>query len=477
MKKYLALSAIAVAILALAGYLFLLGRTDRCKSVIPEDAAVVIEFRGGEFVNQMGFSIQDLLFYSNQSGEDYGIEVTKPVYCFVDNDGTMGLVLPLSDADDFTAMLEKWGFSLSERQGLRWAQNPAFAGGATICYDDDRALYVGPVASPDDRLLGKMKELMGQKEHEVKLLSSMDKAEGFFRLSASLDMMPSDIRKLVADKLPKGVDLSSINVHSGIGVDGSTIRLKLSIDSSDERIDKDLSTLDNLMGEIEGSLLSYTTENPLLWYCFHTKGKELLEQLRRMLEIRTALIGLNMIIDADMIIRAIDGDVSVMVPAFDKGGFPLLVLAELDNTDFLKNVPDWGSSLAGEGGGEFEALTANDFRLSINGNTVYFGVSGNKLYVSNLEPFAFAGCLAGNSKALLPLKKEICAHSVYCNLSLHELFSQYKLYLSLLTNNHKHLNGIAKVDRMAVMMDGSRAVTIELSATEDIKDILKSVLR
>lgn len=477
MKKYLIAAVAAIVIVALVLWFLFRSNGNKCISVIPEDAITVVELRADELVRELDINLTDILFFADSSREDYGIDNVHPMYCFVDKDGTTGLVVALGSEDSFSAALEQKGFTLTERQGFHWAQNGGLAGGIIICYDDDRALIVGPAVTADERTLSRIRELMTQGKHEVQRLNSLSGIEGFIRLSTSMDMLPESARQMVVGKLQQGTDLSAIDIHSGLSIEGTAIRLSMSVSSPDPEIEKQLNEVGKILDNLDGSLLGFTTENPLFWLSGSINGDDLLEQLRKLPEIRTALIGLNMIIDADMIICAIDGNISLTIPYYNAKGSPALFLAELDNKDFLKKVPDWGNSLVEDKTAQFKAISGTDFSIGFNGSTIYFGVSDNKLYISNVEKSYFSSCLEGNSTIFQPLKKDICAQNLYASLNMGTLVQQFSPVLSLMGRNLKLIDNVKKVDRFNVKMNQNRVVTFELTAKEDIKEILKSMLK
>ena len=92
----------------------------------------------------------------------------------------------------------------------------------------------------------------------------------------------------------------------------------------------------------------------------------LVELLRSHTSTRTALVALNMILDLDQMLKAIDGDVALelLSPASILSGFKLsdisdfCLTAELSNTDFMERASTWGNDFI-----QVNALTDNEYRV------------------------------------------------------------------------------------------------------------------
>ena len=120
---------------------------------------------------------------------------------------------------------------------------------------------------------------------------------------------------------------------------------------------------------------------PALWVGLNVDGSVLLPLLRKVPELRTALVALNFCVDADQIIRAVNGDVSLAVSEGATSLHDWLFTAQLQNQDFLRNVLAW------QRGGMFSSIARfvidgeKDFRLVGDDFEAYFGMRDGSLYV------------------------------------------------------------------------------------------------
>ena len=124
----------------------------------------------------------------------------------------------------------------------------------------------------------------------------------------------------------------------------------------------------------------------MAWACVNVDGGSLLEMLRQNPVARTFLIGLNLGVDADLMIRSIKGDVAVTVPASAlQNPGNVLVTAHLAEKDFLKEAAYWKESAARSGAWTFRDFGNDRFYWAANGVQAYFGVEGETLYVTPEE--------------------------------------------------------------------------------------------
>ena len=165
---------------------------------------------------------------------------------------------------------------------------------------------------------------------------------------------------------------------------GVTMEAEISSQNSD--INKYYERLAFLGKPLDGEFAGRVPEDALAWACVNVDGGSLLEMLRQNPVARTFLIGLNMGVDADLIIRSIKGDVAVTVPASAlQNPSNVLVTAHLAEKDFLKEAAYWKESAARSGAWTFRDFGNDRFYLAANGVQTYFGVEGETLYVTPEE--------------------------------------------------------------------------------------------
>ena len=105
-------------------------------------------------------------------------------------------------------------------------------------------------------------------------------------------------------------------------------------------------------------------------------GERLLANVKRIPEVKMALRMAEVLIDAEAIIRTFSGDMQL---SFSERAWKLV--AQLANTDFLSDMPDWAKA-AQRYGGRITTLAPQQYQLSAGGMDVYMGVEDNVLTLS-----------------------------------------------------------------------------------------------
>ena len=105
-------------------------------------------------------------------------------------------------------------------------------------------------------------------------------------------------------------------------------------------------------------------------------GERLLANVKRIPEVKMALRMAEVLIDAEAIIRTFSGDMQL---SFTERAWKLV--AQLANTDFLSDMPDWAKA-AQRYGGRITTLAPQQYQLSAGGMDVYMGVEDNVLTLS-----------------------------------------------------------------------------------------------
>jgi hypothetical protein len=150
------------------------------------------------------------------------------------------------------------------------------------------------------------------------------------------------------------------------------------------------------------------------------QGSELLDVLRSNQSVRTALIALNLVLDLDRIIRAIDGDVALELTTtdiFDNSDIQikdLYLTADVANSDFLSDASTWGNQLIG-----VQALSQQDFAVNLGKSSVYFGVDKSTLYIGGER-----GLTKGGNAYLDDERSDIRDSRFYATIALPQVISR-----------------------------------------------------
>lgn len=137
---------------------------------------------------------------------------------------------------------------------------------------------------------------------------------------------------------------------------------------------------------MSGTYLGDVPANALAWGCANVDGDVLLEHLRDIPTVRTLLIGLNMGVDADQMIRSIQGDMAVALLAPDGlKDIDYLLTAQVEETDFLGEADYWLQSAAKNSSVELRDMGNHHYYMATGGLHAFFGVEDETLYVTSVE--------------------------------------------------------------------------------------------
>lgn len=470
MKKYIFLILALIAIVAIGGYYFLFGKKDVCKDVIPEDAKAVMVLDSKQLVKQMGIDISDIVdFLKSDKKEDIGIDLLSPMYGFLSNESYLCGVMALSDADDFVEVFKEKGVSVESQRGFKWA----YSNQMIVCFDDKKALILGPISQTESHnMRPRMVEWMSQSSSKSPLLSSALRQEGAVCLSSKMSVLPSTYMQTALQYLDNPFDMDKVFLNAELSIKEKALLLSTAVESDEDDIKSLVTKYKNILRPIQASQLRSTVSDPLLWVGFNTNGATLLEGLRKNSVLRLFLVGVNLCVDADMMLKAIDGDVCFELS--DISSYTLK--AQVTNQDFLKNANEWNTGFLGKNY-SFKSIDKNNFMLQGVGNTTFFGVNDNVAYFTSNQHVTNNKGSNASDDFVTNKQPEIEGKIFYASVSVNKLARLPKMQ-NMLNDDNKKLNVfLDKMDRFTVSATDYLHYDIELSTKEDLSDFIKELLK
>lgn len=446
---------IALVLLLLVGvgtYFFFHRDGDKARDVVPADATSVAVVEPAKLAEQCGLSLRDLQKLSSAfKGFDELIDLSKPVYAFSGED-VQGVALNLRNAEKALDVLTSYGFTCEERDGLKWV---AYAGDAYVgCLDKEKMLICDSEGRPSDALRSAMAALMTQGRKDVPALESADARDGVLRLSAPLSSVPDDVAsQFLPDEARRSIPSDAVvNAALQIGHKDITLAANLSADLSQLPI-----------APIRGDLAAVGPKDPFLWLCFNMQGEQLLTRLRQDKRMRTALLALNMCIDADMMLKAVNGDVSIVMPKLDLQHPDLLLTATLSDTNFLSGADGW-QGVTRRGG--------NDFSITVEGQNIYFGVRDGKLYIASSESLAGQACRPTEADAF---RMEAKGKYLRGAVNVGQVLQAYP-GVALLLRTLPQVRDLADaLKRVSLTADSPQSIELSVETDKPVKDIMSSL--
>lgn len=395
------LISLAVAIVAAVGAYFLFrGSSSAYLNALPKDAQALARldvnaiFDKAKLTDEEKAQLFQRLAFSDEKDASTGLDLSKSLYGFAAQDGNFGLLAAVADADNLTAwcksLADKGHASeLTRQRGLSWV---VVEQQWLMAFDDDKALAMGPaVGAAQDQLRTVIAQLMKQDKGE-----SAQDTDLYKLLGTKNEPLVAAVRPELMHDDVLGA-LSSINLKSSaqglyrLTMDANDNKLVVDIDivSEDEDVQAELKKLNALLRPISGELTQNAHADNAIWLAVNTEGQELLKILRAQPKVRTALLTLNLIVDADRIIQAIDGDVALEFIStkaspsthdirFDFDFKNAHLTAQVANTDFLSGASSWGNAFV-----DVQALSATEYVVKLSSSPIHLGVKDKIFYLGS----------------------------------------------------------------------------------------------
>lgn len=369
MKKKIIIAGVAGVTLIAGLVWFLLGRLGKesyC-SAIPKDALMVARFAPVEFMEKNNLEVKDLtdrLGLQDRLGqniEDFlksGVDVTQPVYLFMDegNSLSFGVVFCLDNAGSFEEYLESNGTKVRKDKGLYWADNDSFS---CLCFDDDKALLYAVTSGSVDN--NHVRKLMEQDEKKSILGTKMFQQLTDCGKCLAMNMNTTSMNSLMREYMTGEEGLSAFSAVSMVlpdcnvlvAVDAEDDELKLTADMfpNSEQAEKDMQLLLGQYPSIQGSLTGTGLENPLAWMCFNFQGQKILDMAKGTM-LDNALRQADEAFGLSDALGSFDGDVTL---SLDKGlgeRPSFLMLAEVKDDNYVSSL----KKLVGQTGADFHLV-------------------------------------------------------------------------------------------------------------------------
>ena len=457
MKKFL----IGIVCLLVAGAVvawYFLRDNDKARDVLPANATAVAVLEPAELVKELDLPI-DKVSKLIWNLEDFmeAIDLTKPVYAFASEDGLSGVALNVKDADRLMKAATSFSFASEEQRGYQWIANKNSIG----CIDKDKMLLCCPVSeTQQDALRDEMVKLMTQSRQDVPALDKAQNQKGVIRACTALSNLPKDYAK----SLPGVTDLSDGFLCAALRIDEKAIAYSTKLEGVDN--------LSLPLAPIKGNLVGMEPKEPFVWACVNMKGEELLPYLRKVSQLRTALLALNLCIDADMMIKAIDGDVALAIPQANPKQLDFLFTATLANTDFLTNADDWkgGASV------RFSRRGKADFLITLDNDVeVFFGVRDDKLYIASSEELANKACRKADAE---DYQEDANGKYLCASLDVGKLFQTISRGFSttaIMLQIPQIRELVDAFERISLMADSPQSIELRLETDKPVKEIYSNL--
>jgi len=359
---------------------------------------------------------------------DMGIDFTRPLYFFMAGDFA-GLTMCVADegnVEKFVRMLASQNLcrGASEADGVKTA---LLLDDVVLNYDSHTLLLLtnvekGSVAQARQVAAQLMKQDKELSFAATEAYGKMDDKDDCDIVAYSNGAaLSGELLESIKSFLPTGIRPVDIELISSVSFLKGRAVLTANVEGKSNVARKLLEEGNDNFHKIEGRYIDLPQEGFAVWACMGVKGPWLLEHLKQGNQTRQVLLLIERAIDIEQIIRSIDGDVAVTLPrdvlaGKDLAAADFMLMAQLDDTDFLKDVDYWQKTMK-DYGATMTKTKGNDYILKASDYTLNWGVDGKDVYFASPRMFA-ANVTSQRSKALEPMKDDIKKNQVfiYCNL-------------------------------------------------------------
>lgn len=418
MKKYgiIAIVVVAIAAIGIAGWKLIYGRDDSMASSLPADVTMIGRIDLKSMVRDYGldfshYKLKDLLLLDED--EETGIKYQTAAYIFFSSEGKLGVIFALSDDDDFEKFLKGKGYTIEEQRGLKWTM----INGYILGFNDNRAMCMGPMADDFNRntIAACLKQKASESGKQSRLYSLLDKRDEPFTVATNLQTLENVVVDGLVQHFFPQISPESVNLSAGFTAHKDRLTLSFALDTDNKAVEKQMKKMSDGVKPIKGALVQTTPPNPLFHMEMGIDGEDLIEMMRENNQLRTALLGINMVFDLDMILKTIDGDMALTCLDYADGTPSVLLQVQVENDKFMKKVTDWNDAATRAMGLSFYSQDEQNGVCLFHGMPVYFGTQKKRLSISNTESLVKAD---GYADVKTKLESEVKGNLLYVTVSV-----------------------------------------------------------
>ena len=279
-----------------------------------------------------------------------GIDLSSNMYIFEAADGGLGLVAKVSDKDaveDFLENLqeEKICTTPEDKNGYTFT---TVKDAWEVGISSSAMLVMGPiVASTRAEAIQTMSEYLDGKDKgitDAQIYKKLQTMKSSISVVACTSALPAKIAPLLALGAPKDADPTSVMIALEIENQKGYVHIYGQPFSFDKDINEALKSAAKTYRPIKGNFESQYKDGFVSLFT-NVDGNKYIDLVRSDKGLRALMAGLNTLIDADQMIKAINGDMIFTYIPSDKDGDYYQLMAQNSNNDYMGDVSYWQKSL------------------------------------------------------------------------------------------------------------------------------------
>ena len=392
MKKYLLMMSVLITLILTS-----CSGTDYL-SVIPQGSQAIISFdlagmaKSANLDASKSNALKSLLHIDNPS--ECGIDITSKVYLFESPDGSLGLVAKVNDDDDMENYFNKLSGSgickkVTKNRGFEWT---VLKDSWVIGFSSKAMLVMGPtVGSAQEELKRTMAKYLDANEDDgikgTPLFDKLDSMTGDVNMVASVVALPQKIGTPFRLGAPADSDPADVMIAATMQTSNNCLTITGSTFSFNTTVNRALQSSAASYRPITGQFIPSLSDSDAATVVLNFDGSNYIKVLRSDKGLRAALVGLNAAVDADNMIKSIDGDATIVIKSMKGDKMDYSFAAKVKSDAFLDDVGYWKKSLPS--GATLTDFGKNCYHLSTGEWNIFFGVrSKSVLYMGSSSKIA-----------------------------------------------------------------------------------------
>ena len=367
-------------------------------SVIPQGSQAIISFDLASMAKSANLdasksnALKSLLHIDNPS--ECGIDITSKVYLFESPDGSLGLVAKVNDDDDMENYFNKLSGSgickkVTKNRGFEWT---VLKDSWVIGFSSKAMLVMGPtVGSAQEELKRTMAKYLDANEDDgikgTPLFDKLDSMTGDVNMVASVVALPQKIGTPFRLGAPADSDPADVMIAATMQTSNNCLTITGSTFSFNTTVNRALQSSAASYRPITGQFIPSLSDSDAATVVLNFDGSNYIKVLRSDKGLRAALVGLNAAVDADNMIKSIDGDATIVIKSMKGDKMDYSFAAKVKSDAFLDDVGYWKKSLPS--GATLTDFGKDCYHLSTGEWNIFFGVrSKSVLYMGSSSKIA-----------------------------------------------------------------------------------------
>lgn len=338
-----------------------------------------------------------------------GLDVKEKVYLFETIDGNLGLCAKVADEGDVSNWLSELSqqricSTVTERKGFHFA---VLKDSWLVGFSSKALLVMGPVvAEAQAEMQRQMVRYLNADEgagiKSSKLFAQLDSIDSPMAMVAQAVALPEKFVAPFTLGAPKDADASQIVIAAGMDVEDGVLKIAGRTFSFNPSINQALVKSQQVFRPIHGDYVQSMPDDAMAGIFMNVAGSRFLPLVQSNQGLQTLLMGINASIDMDNILRSVDGDLSIVLPALGADHMQMMMAARLSHAKWLSDVDYWKQSCPK--GSTIGNWKSNAFCYSSGKTCFYFGVTDDKQFFSGNDEVSAESSIRPSSH---PISKRV----------------------------------------------------------------------